>query len=134
MNESKGYNLGLTSFRPYLYHKRLCQEGVTVLHSNASSMSLAGSRVHRCMIWRAQAAQHPAGQAQLPGPIVLLLLGQREAALQNNPPGPVLLAKEEGGMFPRSCCSLRDKVVPLLSLAGFVSTAIESLMITFSPT
>lgn len=42
--------------------------------------------------------------------------------------------KRKRGMFPRFCCSLRDKVMPLLSLSGFVSTAIESLMITFSPT
>lgn len=42
--------------------------------------------------------------------------------------------KRRGKMLPRCCCSVRDKAVPLLSLAGFVSTAIESLMITFSPT
>lgn len=42
--------------------------------------------------------------------------------------------KRKREMFPRFCCSLRDKVMPLLSLSGFVSTAIESLMITFSPT
>lgn len=133
VNENKGYNLGLEDFRPHLNHKGLCQEA-TVLHSNSLSMSPTGSQslcVHHSMTWRAKAARHP---SQLLGPSFSLLLGQREGALQLNPPGPVLLAKEEGGMFPMSCCSLRDEVVPLLSFSGFVSTAIESLTITFSPT
>lgn len=64
VNENKGYNFGLAGFRPHLNHKRLGQEGVTVLHSNAPSASPAGSRSpcgHHCMTWRAKAAQHPAG-------------------------------------------------------------------------
>lgn len=52
-------------------------------------------------------------------------------ALQGN---PLILLAHEREMFPRSRCSLRAKVVPLVSLAGSVCTAIGSSMITFSPT
>lgn len=112
INESKGYNSGLAGFKPHGNHKNLCQEGVIALHSNTRSVS-------------------PVESQHCPAHLVPVL-GQREDALQGNP--PVQLAEEEGGNVFRSCCSLRAKVVPLPSLAGFVCTAIASLTITFSPT